>query len=149
MAYEGKKHQRAMGLTNTVEVSSCVQRLLISAQHNISEEATAVCIYQFSLIRESSSITEECFNTLSLLLSWVARTFTIEIHLPHRVQHERVPVCVAVLCPGLETRSACRVVKPSTGCALFQLLYFIVNFLEAEGYGIKTRVEGLGDICYA
>lgn len=100
-----------MGLTNTVEVSSCVQRLLISAQHNISEEVTAVCIYQFSLIRESSSITEECFNTLSLLLSWVARTFTIEIHLPHRVQHERVPVCVpvcvAVLCPGLETRSAC------------------------------------------
>lgn len=47
MAYEGKKHQRGMGLTNTVEVSSCVQRLLISAQHNVSEEATAVCIYHF------------------------------------------------------------------------------------------------------
>lgn len=47
MAYEGKKHQRGMGLTNTVEVSSCVQRLLISAQHNVPEEATAVRIYHF------------------------------------------------------------------------------------------------------
>lgn len=60
-----------------------------------------------------------------------------------------VPVRVIVLSPGLETCGARRVVKPSTGSALFQLLYFIVNFLEAEGYGIKTRVEGLGDICYA
>lgn len=33
--------------------------------------------------------------------------------------------------------------------ALFRLLYFIVDFLVAEGYGIKTRVEDLGDICYA
>lgn len=47
MAYEGKKHQRGMGLTNTVEVSSCVQRLLIATQHNVSEEATATCIYHF------------------------------------------------------------------------------------------------------
>lgn len=66
-----------------------------------------------------------------------------------------VPVCVCVcVCycaqpQSWKTHSACRVVRASTDRALFRLLCFIVDFLEAEGYGIKTRVEGLGDICYA
>lgn len=63
MAYEGKKHQRGMGLTNTVEVSSCVQRLLISTQHNVS---VLPLFPIFSIIRYSSLITEECFNKPSL-----------------------------------------------------------------------------------
>lgn len=131
MAYEGKKHQRAMGLTNTVEVSSRVQRLLISAQHNASEEATAGCIYQFSSIRESSSITEECFNTLSLLLSWVAWTFTIEIHLPCWVQ--RVSPCVSPcvsLCVSLYSAQGWkRVVLAELWSLPLVVLYFSSSIL--------------------
>lgn len=83
-------------------------------------------------------------NTSALLLA-----------VPGCVQCECVFVCVPRVCvllcsaQGWKTHGACRVVKASTGSALFRLLYFIVDFLEAEGYGIKTRVEGLGDICYA
>lgn len=59
----------------------------------------------------------------------------------------------ALLCSAPELQNAqClayRVVRASTDPALFRLLCLIVDFLEAEGYGIKTRVEGLGDICYA
>lgn len=43
----------------------------------------------------------------------------------------------------------CHVIRFPFDGVLFQLLYFIVDFLKAEGYGIKIRVEDLGDICYA
>lgn len=58
-------------------------------------------------------------------------------------------VCYCAQPQSWKRHSACRVVSASTDRALFRLLCFIVDFLEAEGYGIKTRVEGLGDICYA
>lgn len=66
----------------------------------------------------------------------------------------QVCVCVrpcVLLCsaPELENAECLQSSGASTASALFQLLCFIVDFLEAEGYGIKTRVEGLGDICYA
>lgn len=103
----------------------------------------------FSLLRDSSLITEEYFNKPSLNGGRVTDKNLLCL------AELRVCSCVSLcLCPCAQPHSwemhpACRAGRAATDRALFRLLWLIVDFLEAEGCGIKTGVEGLGDICYA